>query len=249
MVNELVANSGDFKLFFEIVKEFATEAIVLIDQDEMNIRTLDTANVMMVDVNISNLKENSVDDVYEVGVNTEECYTVLNTIKGGDATLSLLDGKIQFSSGRWKVAIPTYDVATMRKRPGYPSNMVLPVELDITDKLFPDALKSISAKVDKVKISSTLNPDELLIIESFDERLEWRVAFDSEGVEVVKQEREVRSYMSADYLKSIGSILPKLQDISICLGQDQPLVIRGVFQGGDSTVEYILAPRVGLEEE
>lgn len=245
MENVIIANSGDLKLFFELVREVSPEAVMVISPEEMNIRTLDAGNCMMVDVTLAAFKSNFFTEEVEVGINVEEMYNALNTIKGLTAVMTLLDGRIQLSSGKWKVAIRTYDVTTLPKRPGIPKNMDLPNVLKMADRSFADVLKSISSNVDKVRMRVTNDAEAALVIESHGSDTEWSVGFnDYEEMEVLGRCNGCSSIFSADYLKSIGKALAKVQDITVKLGLDQPIVVSGSFQDGDAIVQYFLAPRI-----
>lgn len=245
MENVIIANSGDLKLFFELVREVSPEAIMIISPGEMNIRTLDGGKCMMVDVTLTTFKNNFFTEEVEVGINVEEMYKALNTIKGLTAVMTLFDGRIQLSSGKWKVAIRTYDVTTLPKRPGIPKNMDLPNVLKMADRSFADVLKSISSNVDKVRMRVTNDAEAALVIESHGSDTEWCVGFnDYEEMEVLGRCNGCSSIFSADYLKSIGKALAKVQDITVKLGLDQPIVVSGSFQDGDAIVQYFLAPRI-----
>ena len=69
MENVIIANSGDLKLFFELVREVSPEAVMVISPEEMNIMTLDAGNCMMVDVTLAAFKSNFFTEEVEVGIN------------------------------------------------------------------------------------------------------------------------------------------------------------------------------------
>lgn len=247
MENTIIANSGDLKLFFELVREISPEAIMIISPEEMNIRTLDAGNCMMVDVTLTTFKSNFFTEEVEVGINVEEMYNALNTIKGLTAVMTLLDGQIQLSSGKWKVVIKTYDISTLRKRQGFPKNMNLTTVLKMADRSFADVLKDVSKNVDKIRMRITNDSEASLIVESCGSETEWSVGFnDYEEMEVLGRCNGCSSVFSADYLKAIGKALAKVQDITVKLGQDQPIVVTGSFHDGDALVQYILAPRIEI---
>ena len=55
---------------------------------------------------------------------------------------------------------------------------------------------------------------------------------------------EARSLFSLDYLKDMGRVMSKAEEVEIFLGKDHPVKFVFTIAGGEGKVEYLLAPRI-----
>ncbi|MBR6448101.1 MAG: DNA polymerase sliding clamp, partial [Methanomicrobium sp.] len=55
---------------------------------------------------------------------------------------------------------------------------------------------------------------------------------------------EARSLFSLDYLKDMGRVMSRAEEVEIHIGKDHPVKFVFSIAGGEGKVEYLLAPRI-----
>lgn len=238
-------NTDTFKELIDVTAAMVTECRMHVSPEGFKMRAVDTANVAMVSLELSSsafASYNATDN--EIGVDINKMKNIIAMMEK-DEILSLElpeEGhKIEMSFSGYKYSIALLDVNTVRKDPNPPS-ISLPGKVVISGTALNNSIKAAALVSDKIAFG--INPDKGVFYMEADGDM------DHIYYELAKEDlvsfipAEARSLFSLDYLKDLGRVMNKSDQVEIHIGVDHPVKFVFSIANGKGHVEYLLAPRI-----
>lgn len=245
----------------EIIKSLAvvvTEIRIVATPCGLNARAVDTANVTLVNLNLSksyfesyngdkSIKPlNKSEFVFAIDVNK---YANIKPRKDDriewiiptDTEISEPVAQLIINNRRI-FSIKCFDVKTVRKDPNYPEPD-LTNKVEIEGKSFYESYRAIAIMSDKmaIEIKGPAVPHLIFSGEGDTDSVKEEIDF-----EAFSDLGEQRSLFSLDYIKDIAIYLKDKRKIMLEFGEDHPIRITKSTLGQDinSSIMYLLAPRI-----
>ena len=234
-----------FRESIDAIAALVTECRVHTQEDMIWTRSVDTANVAMVTLELQSTAFTSFSATGgELGLDVAKLKNILAMIGKGDAlTLQLQDNdrKLELSFGGYRYSITLLDVNTIRKDPNPPA-VNLPGKAVIPGETLNNAIKAASVISDKIALG--IDPESMTFyMEAEGDTDHIKLAL-SEDELIALNPVKARSLFSIDYLKDMGRVMARAEKVEIHLSINHP--VRFVFEiaDGNGRVDYLLAPRV-----
>lgn len=238
-------NTDIFKELIDVIAAMVTECRMHVSSEGLTTRAVDTANVAMVSLDLSSDAFSSFTaSENEVGIDINKMKNIVALMdKNGILSLELPDGghKIEMSFSGYKYSISLLDVNTVRKDPN-PPTVSLPGKVVISGSDLYNSIKAAALVSDKIAFG--INPEKGVFYMEADgdmDHIYYELAKD-DLVSFVPA--EARSLFSLDYLKDLGRVMSKSDQIEIHIGVDHPAKFAFSIADGKGNVEYLLAPRI-----
>ena len=234
-----------FKEAVEVVAAIVTECRLNISANGFTVRAVDTANVAMISLELGApaFSAYSAGDS-QIGLDIGKMKTVVGMMEKGDSlSLDLPEGayKMELAFGSYKYSISLLDVNTVRKDPNLPS-IQLPGKVVISGAALNNAIKAASVVSDKIAFG--INPEkQTFYMEADGDTDHINLEIKSTDLKTFIP-AEARSLFSLDYLKDMGRVMSKAEEVEIHIGKDHPVKFVFSIAGGEGKVEYLLAPRI-----
>ncbi|MBN2734698.1 MAG: DNA polymerase sliding clamp [Methanomicrobiaceae archaeon] len=234
-----------FRETIDVIAAIVTECRMNINEEGFRIRAVDTANVAMISLELSQNAFSAYQSGENViGIDINKMKNIVGMM-GKDDALSLElpeDGyKLEMAFGGYKYSIALLDVNTVRKDPNMPT-IQLPGKVVISGAQLNNAIKAAALVSDKIAFG--INPET----ETF--YMEADGDTDHINLEIKKSDlksfvsTEARSLFSLDYLKDMGRVMSRAEEVEIQIGIDHPVKFAFNIADGNGRVEYLLAPRI-----
>ncbi|KLK87418.1 DNA polymerase sliding clamp [Methanoculleus sediminis] len=234
-----------FRESIDAIAALVTECRLHTAEDQIRTRSVDTANVAMVSLELQSTAFNSFSaTVGELGLDIAKLKNIIGMMGKGDAlTLTLLDEerKLELSFGGYRYSISLLDVNTIRKDPN-PPGIDLPGKAVVPGDALNNAIKAAAVISDKIALG--IDPDAMTFyMEAEGDTDHIKLALGEDEL-VALNPVQARSLFSIDYLKDMGRVMARADEVEVYLGIDHP--VRFVFDiaDGNGRVEYLLAPRI-----
>jgi len=241
---EIKIEKTRFLMFLDSILAIAPECRVWLNEDGIEVRTVDTANVAMVSAKIPSSAfygyEKSSDPI---GLDLKKLKTACAFMMDGELMIKQdHKGKIHITDGgRYDYEYLPLDPNTIRKDPN-PPEIFLPAAVIIDGKEFQESIAAMCQIGDKIKLCLK------------DKTFSMRTEGDTDTLTgetpcevVVPVKKSVLSIYSADYLRDVGKIVGKAEGITVCFSTDHP--IRIVCTVDQIALEYLIAPRIEDDAE
>jgi len=234
-----------FRESIDAIAALVTECRLHTAEDQIRMRTVDTANVAMVSLELQSTAFTSFSATTgELGLDIAKIKNILGMMGKGDAlTLSLLDEerKLELSFGGYRYSITLLDVNTIRKDPN-PPGIDLPGKAILPGDALNNAIKAASVISDKIALG--IDPDAMTFyMEAEGDTDHIRLALGEDELVALNPVR-ARSLFSLDYLKDMGRVMARADKVEVYLGIDHPVRFAFDIADGNGHVEYLLAPRI-----
>ncbi|MDN5340907.1 MAG: proliferating cell nuclear antigen [Euryarchaeota archaeon] len=234
-----------FRESIDAIAALVTECRLHTAEDQIRTRSVDTANVAMVSLELQSTAFNSFSATTgELGLDIAKMKNILGMMGKGDAlTLNLLEDerKLELSFGGYRYSISLLDVNTIRKDPN-PPGIDLPGKAVLSGEALNNAIKAAAVISDKIALG--IDPDAMTFyMEAEGDTDHIKLALGEDELVALNPVR-ARSLFSIDYLKDMGRVMARADKVEVHLGIDHP--VRFVFDiaDGNGRVEYLLAPRI-----
>jgi proliferating cell nuclear antigen len=234
-----------FKESIEAVSALVTESRLHVDENGMSTRAVDTANVAMVSMQLKKEAfESFTSTKYELGMDIAKMKNIFSMMgKGGLLSLELPeDGhKLRVSFEGYRYSITLLDPNTIRKDPNIP-NIELPGKVVLPGSDLNNAIKAAAVVSDKIALGIDPATSTFYMAAEGDTD-NIRREFGKSEVNFING-AECRSLFSLDYLKDMGKVMSRAEEVELNLGIDHPAKFSFYIAGGNGHVEYLLAPRI-----
>jgi proliferating cell nuclear antigen len=240
-----VIDTDTFREMIDVIAAMVNECRMHISADGFKMIAVDTANVAMVSLNLKTEAFSSFsasDDV--IGLDITKMKNIVGLMgKGDELTLELPDGagKMEMSFGGYKYSLSLLDVNTIRKDPN-PPTIDLPGKVVLKGAELNSAIKGASLVSDKIALG--IKPDAgTFYLEAEGDTDHINLELGSDQLESLTA-AEARSLFSLDYLREMGKVLNRADQVTISIGIDHPVKLSFDVADGNGHVEYLLAPRI-----
>ncbi|NLZ30579.1 MAG: DNA polymerase sliding clamp [Methanomicrobiales archaeon] len=234
-----------FRESVDAIAALVTECRLHTADDHIWTRAVDTANVAMISLDLQSAAFNSFSATPgEVGLDIAKMKNILGMMgRGDELALNLLDEdrKLELNFGGYRYSITLLDVNTIRKDPNPPA-IDLPGKAVLPGDALNNAIKTASVISDKIALG--IDPDTMTFyMEAEGDTDHIKLALGEDEL-VALDPVQARSLFSLDYLKDMGRVMARAEEVEVYLGIDHP--VRFIFDiaDGNGHVEYLLAPRI-----
>ncbi|HUU75255.1 MAG TPA: DNA polymerase sliding clamp [Methanoregulaceae archaeon] len=229
----------------DAISALVTECRLHSDENGMSTRAVDTANVAMISLSLKKEAFESYSSTKnELGMDIAKMKNIFGMMGRDDLiTLELPeDGhKLQVSFEGYRYSITLLDPNTIRKDPN-PPNIDLPGKVVLSGSDLNNAIKAASVVSDKIALG--IDPEKEVFFMSADGDTDnIRREFGKDEVNYINGV-EARSLYSLDYLKDMGKVMNRAEEVELSLGIDHPAKFSFYIASGNGFVEYLLAPRI-----
>ena len=234
-----------FRESIDAIAALVTECRLHVEPSMIRTRAVDTANVAMVSLELQkDAFESYSSSGHELGVDIAKMKNILGMMGKGDALSMVLDDaghKLELSFRSYRYSITLLDVNTIRKDPN-PPTIDLPGKVVLSGDALNSAIKAAAVVSDKIALG--IDPAAPIFYMSAEGDTDHiRLELGKEEVKFIKPV-QARSLFSLDYLKDMGKVMGKAEEVEIYLGMDHPVRFSFPIAGGKGRVEYLLAPRI-----
>lgn len=217
-----------------------------LNDDGLQIRAVDPANVAMVDAELSEDGFESCDGDGElIGLELERLQNVVGMADKGElVSLDVIPEtrKLQVAVGNLEATIALIDPDSIRQEPDIPE-LDLVGEFTLEGREINRAVKATDLVADHIAIGFDVDAGEL--------RFEGEGDTDDVSIGLERGDlidghcaEDCRSLFSLDYLKDINKEIGANDEITLRIGDELPTKFDFGFAEGAGAVTYMLAPRV-----
>jgi len=245
MMLKATIDANILKESIDAISALVTECRLHSDENGMSTRAVDTANVAMISLSLKKEAFESYSSTKnELGMDIAKMKNIFGMMGRDDLiTLELPeDGhKLQVSFEGYRYSITLLDPNTIRKDPN-PPNIDLPGKVVLSGSDLNNAIKAASVVSDKIALG--IDPEKEVFFMSADGDTDnIRREFGKDEVNYINGV-EARSLYSLDYLKDMGKVMNRAEEVELSLGIDHPAKFSFYIASGNGFVEYLLAPRI-----
>ena len=234
-----------FKETIDVIAAIVTECRLNISEEGFKTRAVDTANVAMISFELSSEGFASYTATEkDIGIDINKMKNIVGMMGKEDAlSLELPEDayKLEMAFGGYKYSIALLDVNTVRKDPNMPT-IQLPGKVVISGAQLNSAIKAAALVSDKIAFG--INPEKGTFYMEADGDTDHINLEIKESDLISFTSTEARSLFSLDYLKDMGRVMSKADEVEIQIGIDHPVKFAFNIADGKGKVEYLLAPRI-----
>ncbi|MDP7282628.1 MAG: proliferating cell nuclear antigen (pcna) [Candidatus Undinarchaeales archaeon] len=243
----VIQDSELLKDSINAVSNLLNEGVFRVTKNGMELTSMDSANVAMVDMKIlsSAFSEFTVEEDVGIGVNIVEFTNILKRAKATDTiTLELEDNTLHISfAGGFNRAfkVPLLDLKHEAKTP----NLEFPVDVQIRSVILEDGISDAELISDAVTLEA--DPDNFIMRTEGDSRkAELKLEKGNDALVGLNAKDHVKSTFPLDYLRKMSKAAKLADSVTIKLGNDYPM--RMDFTVVDKVqLGFVLAPRIESE--
>jgi proliferating cell nuclear antigen len=234
------------KSIIEAASPLVSEVKLNIKTDGISFRAVDSAHVAMIDLNVSSkaFEEYKADEM-ELGVDLDKLNGILRLASSNDIVSLEYDEeahRLVIRIGNLVRRMGLIDTAGMPD-PKVP-NLNLPSKVIIKSNELSQGIKASQAISDHVALS--VDPDGFeLYAEGDTDTVNLRLPKDL--LSELQAPQKCRSLFSIDYFSNMIKPVKGEEDVTIFLGNDNPVKLEFDFADKNGHVTYLLAPRIESE--
>ena len=234
-----------FRESIDAIAALVTECRLHTAEDHIRTRAVDTANVAMISLDLQSTAFNSFSATAgEAGLDITKMKNIIGMMGKGDAlALNLIDEdrKLELNFGGYRYSITLLDVNTIRKDPNPPA-IDLPGKAVLRGDALNNAIKAASVISDKIALG--IDPEAMTFyMEAEGDTDHIKLALGEDEL-IALNPVQARSLFSLDYLKDMGRVMARAEEVEVHLGIDHPVRFTFDIADGNGRVEYLLAPRI-----
>jgi proliferating cell nuclear antigen len=234
----------------ELLKDAIASLAVIVDEvrfrikpEGISVKAVDPANVAMVifELGSSAFDEYSADES-EVGIDLNKITDLLGiTDKGDTVRMELEEGnhKLLIDVGGLSYTLSLLDPSTIRAEPRIPQ-LELPAKVVMNGADLRRAVKAAEKISDHMLMGVA---GDTFFMEAKGDTDQVRLEMGRDQLIDLKT-GEASSLFSLDYLTDIVKPTNKVNEVSLSLGRDFPVIIDFEIANGTGRISYLLAPRI-----
>jgi proliferating cell nuclear antigen len=234
----------------ELLKDAIASLAVIVDEvrfrikpEGISVKAVDPANVAMVifELGSSAFDEYNADES-EIGIDLNKITDLLGiTDKGDTVRMELEEGnhKLLIDVGGLSYTLSLLDPSTIRAEPRIPQ-LELPAKVVMNGTDLRRAVKAAEKISDHMLMGVT---GDTFFMEAKGDTDQVRLEMGRDQLIDLKT-GEASSLFSLDYLTDIVKPTNKVNEVSLSLGRDFPVIIDFEIANGAGRISYLLAPRI-----
>ncbi|MDG5777472.1 DNA polymerase sliding clamp [Haloarculaceae archaeon H-GB2-1] len=244
MFNAIVS-ADTLRTTLDSVSVLVDECKIHLNEDGIEIRAVDPANVGMVDLSLSaEAFESYETDGGLIGVNLSRLEDIAG-MAGSDQLVHLeLDEetrKLHIQIDGLEYTLALIDPDSIRQEPDLP-DLDLPANVVIEGRDIDRAVKAADMVSDHIALGVD-DADELFYVDAEGDTDDVHFELDREDL-IDLTPGNARSLFSLDYLKDMNKAIPKDAEVSMELGEEFPVKMHFDIAEGQGKVTFMLAPRI-----
>ncbi|MFC4405067.1 DNA polymerase sliding clamp [Haloarchaeobius iranensis] len=240
-----IVSAETLKTTLDSVSVLVDECKVHLDEDGIEIRAVDPANVGMVDLRLSAEAFESYEaDGGVIGVNLSRLEDIAGMADSGQLVELELDEetrKLHIQIDGLEYTLALIDPDSIRQEPDIP-DLDLSAEVVIEGKDINRAVKASDMVSDHIALGVDAS-DELFYVDAEGDTDDVHLELTTEQL-IDLQAGDARSLFSLDYLKDMNKAIPADAEVTLELGEEFPLKIKFPIAEGQGSVLFVLAPRI-----
>jgi proliferating cell nuclear antigen len=227
------------------VSVLVDECKIHLEDDGLEIRAVDPANVGMVDLSLSaDAFESYETDGGLIGVNLARLEDIAGMAGSGDLVNLELDEetrKLHISMDGLEYTLALIDPDSIRQEPDLP-DLDLSAEVVIEGRDIDRAVTAADMVSDHIALGVDAT-DELFYVDAEGDTDDVHLELDT-GDLIALTAGDAHSLFSLDYLKDMNKAIPKDAEVAMELGEEFPVKLHFEIAEGLGQVTYMLAPRI-----
>jgi proliferating cell nuclear antigen len=240
-----IVSAETLKTTLDSVSVLVDECKVHLDEDGIEIRAVDPANVGMVDLRLSAEAFESYEaDGGVIGVNLSRLEDIAGMADSGQLVELELDEetrKLHIQIDGLEYTLALIDPDSIRQEPDIP-DLDLSAEVVIEGKDINRAVKASDMVSDHIALGVDAG-DELFYVDAEGDTDDVHLELTTEQL-IDLQAGDARSLFSLDYLKDMNKAIPGDAEVTLEIGEEFPLKINFPIAEGQGSVLFVLAPRI-----
>lgn len=229
----------------DAISALVTECRLHTDESGISTRVVDTANVAMVSLLLKKEAFESFSATRTaIGLDIAKMRNIFGMMTKDELlSLDLPDEaqKMQVSFQGYRYSLTLLDENTIRKDPN-PPTIELPAKVALSGAELNSAIKAAAVVSDKIALG--IDPgSQTFYMAAEGDTDHIRREFRKNEINFITMV-EARSLFSLDYLKDMGKVMSRAEEVEIYIGTDHPVKFSFNIANGNGHVEYLLAPRI-----
>jgi proliferating cell nuclear antigen len=221
------------------------ECKIHLNEDGLEIRAVDPANVGMVDLSLDATAFESYEaDGGIIGLNLSRMQEIAKMADSGQPVSLELDEetrKLEIQIDGLEYTLALIDPDSIRQEPDIP-DLDLSAEIVVEGRDINRAVKAADMVSDHIALGVE-EADETFYVEAQGDTDDVHLELDREDL-IDFTVGPARSLFSLDYLKDMDKAIPGDAEVTIELGEEFPLKMHFEIAEGMGNVTYMLAPRI-----
>jgi proliferating cell nuclear antigen len=234
----------------ELLKDAIASLAVIVDEvrfrikpDGISVKAVDPANVAMVTFELGStaFDEYSADEC-EIGIDLNKITDLMGITDKGDTVRMELEEenhKLLIDVGGLSYTLSLLDPSTIRAEPRVPQ-LELPVKVVMNGTDLRHAVKAAEKISNHILMGVS---GDIFFMEAKGDTDQVRLEMGRDQLIDLKS-GEASSLFSLNYLTDMAKLTNKVNEVSLSLGRDFPVIIDFEIANGAGRISYLLAPRI-----
>jgi len=248
-MTEIRIDVGTLSTALDPVSALVNECKLRFSDDGLSIKSVDPANVAMVDMEIgADAFESFESDDVVLGINLERLEDVLSMGDSGDVVSCSLDEetrKLDIDIGGLSYTLALIDPDSIRQEPDIP-DLDLPATVVVEGRQISRGVSAADLCSDHVTLQAAAD-DETFYINAEGDTDDVSLALGDGDLLSANVGESCESMFSLEYLTDMERAMPNDGEISLRLGSEVPVKMRYSLADGSVEVVNLLAPRISSE--
>jgi len=244
----MIINATTLQETLDTVGALVDECKIHLDEDGIRIRTVDPANVGMVDVTLdASALEHYNGNGGVIGVNLDRLNDIAGMADSGQLINMELDEetrKLHIKIDGLEYTLALIDPDSIRQEPDIP-DLDLPTEIVIEASELQRGIKAADMVSDHIRLRSEHDSEEFYISAEGDTDDTNLTLTREDLIDLVPGDSD--SLFSLDYLQDMVKAMPKDVAVTLELGEEFPVKLHFDYADGTGNATYMLAPRIQSE--
>jgi proliferating cell nuclear antigen len=240
-----IVDANTLKATLDSVSVLVDECKIHLEEDGLQIRAVDPANVGMVDLSLAATAFESYEaDGGLIGVNLSRLEDIAGMADAGQLVHLELDEetrKLHIHIDGLEYTLALIDPDSIRQEPDIP-DLDLPSEIVIEGRDIDRAVTAADMVSDHIALGVS-ESDGTFYIDAEGDTDDVHLELDAEDL-IDLQAGDAHSLFSLDYLKDMNKAIPNDAEVTIELGEEFPVKMHFEIAEGEGQVTYMLAPRI-----
>ena len=244
MFNAIVS-ADTLRTTLDSVSVLVDECKIHLEEDGLEVRAVDPANVGMVDLTLSaSAFESYETDGGVIGVNLSRLEDIAGMADADQLVHLELDEetrKLHIAIDGLEYTLALIDPDSIRQEPDLP-DLDLAAEIVIEGRNIDRAVTAADMVSDHIALGVD-EAGEFFYVDAEGDTDDVHFELDREDL-IDLTAGDAHSLFSLDYLKDMNKAIPKAAEVTIDLGEEFPVKLHFDIAEGDGSVTFMLAPRI-----
>ena len=240
-----IVSADTLQATLDSVGVLVDECKIHLEEDGLEIRAVDPANVGMVDLSLSASAFESYEaDGGLIGVNLVRLHDIAGMADTDQLVHLELDEqtrKLHISIDGLEYTLALIDPESIREEPDLP-DLDLPAEIVIEGRDIDRAVTAADMVSDHIELGVD-DAEELFYVEAEGDTDDVHLELDTDDL-IDLTSGPASSLFSLDYLKDMDKAIPADAEVTMELGEEFPVKMHFEIAEGEGQVTYMLAPRI-----